>query len=103
MELRERLYGDEYSSRRKQPKFKVGDAVKISREKGVFSKGYHPNYTMETFKIQTVKESDPPHYKIQDLNGEDIMGVFYEPELSLSRRQHGAGRSIKIHLWEKYI
>jgi hypothetical protein len=67
-----------------KPKFKQGDIIRINKEKGVFSKGYLPNYTEELFKIFKVKHTEPPHYKIKDLQGEDILGVFYEPELSLT-------------------
>jgi hypothetical protein len=67
-----------------EPKFKEGDIVRINKEKGIFSKGYLPNYTEELFKIFKVKQTDPPHYKLQDLQGEDILGVFYEPELSVT-------------------
>lgn len=94
MALRKKVYGNAYIST-KQPKFKVGDRVKMSREKGIFSKGYHPNYTTETFKITTVKNSNPPHYKLEDMNGENILGVFYEPELSKIR--------FRPMLWEKSI
>jgi hypothetical protein len=66
------------------PKFKQGDIIRINKEKGKFAKGYLPNYTEELFKISRVKYSDPPHYKLEDLNGEQILGVFYEPELSLT-------------------
>jgi hypothetical protein len=66
------------------PKFKRGDIVRINKEKGKFSKGYLPNYTEELFKIFQVKNTEPPHYKIVDLEGDKILGVFYEPELSLT-------------------
>ena len=40
-------------SNEKDPKFKVGDHVRISRYKNIFAKGYAPNRTGEIF---TVKE-----------------------------------------------
>ena len=66
----------------KESKFKVDDYVLIDKEKGKFSKGYLPNYTEELFKIKQVKNTVPTHYKIVDLKGEDILGVFYDPNLS---------------------
>ena len=66
----------------KDSKFKVGDYVLIDKEKGKFSKGYLPNYTEELFRIKEVKHTVPTHYKIVDLKGEDILGVFYDPNLS---------------------
>jgi hypothetical protein len=66
----------------KKPTFKVDDIVRIDKEKGVFGKYYLPNFTEELFRIIAVKKTNPPHYKIADLQGEPILGVFYEPELS---------------------
>ncbi|KAL3082116.1 hypothetical protein niasHT_031145 [Heterodera trifolii] len=78
--LRNRLYKQgELSS--KTPKFKAGDIVRISKEKGDFSKGYFPNFTDELFRISKVNPTDPPSYRIRDQDGEDIKGIFYEQEL----------------------
>ena len=66
----------------KDTKFKVGDLVLIDKEKGKFAKGYLPNYTEELFRIIKAKRTNPPHYKIADLKGEEILGVFYNPNLS---------------------
>ncbi|KAL3114078.1 hypothetical protein niasHT_018316 [Heterodera trifolii] len=78
--LQNRLYKQGESSR-KTPKFKVGDIVRISKEKGEFSKGYFPNFTDELFRISKVNPTDPPSYRIRDQDGEDIKGIFYEQEL----------------------
>ncbi|KAL3069041.1 hypothetical protein niasHS_016923 [Heterodera schachtii] len=78
--LQNRLYKQGEPSR-KTPKFKVGDIVRISKEKGDFSKGYFPNFTDELFRISKVNPTDPPSYRIRDQDGEDIKGVFYEQEL----------------------
>jgi len=61
--------------------FHVGDKVRISKYKGPFKKGYLPNFTEEIFKISEVLKTTPVTYKIVDLNGEQILGTFYEPEL----------------------
>lgn len=63
------------------PKFKVGDKVRISKNKYLFDKGYTPNWTQELFIISEVIIRDIPVYKIKDLANEEIKGVFYEPEL----------------------
>ena len=65
-----------------KPKFILGDYVRIDKDKGVFGKYYLNNFTEELFRIAAVKRTDPPHYKIEDLEGQEIKGVFYEPELS---------------------
>ena len=39
----------------KDPKFKVGDYVRISKYKNVFAKGYMPNWSEEVFVIKKLK------------------------------------------------
>ena len=39
----------------KDPKFKVGDRVRISKYKNIFAKGYTPNWSEEAFVIKEVK------------------------------------------------
>jgi hypothetical protein len=80
--LWERLYGDLYEQKR-QPMYKEGDNVRISKEKGPFAKGYVPNYSHEIFKIDAVKlGKDPPNYRLVDQKGEEIVGKFYNEEFS---------------------
>ena len=62
----------------KDPKFKVGDHVRISKYKSVFAKGYTPNWSEEVFIIKKVKNIVPWTYVIDDLNDEEIIGTFYE-------------------------
>ena len=38
-------------SNNKDPKFKIGDHVKISKYKNVFAKGYTPNWSEEIFIV----------------------------------------------------
>ena len=65
----------------KDPKFKVGHRVRISKYKNIFAKDYTPNRSEEVFIIKKVKNTVPWTYVINDLNGEEIMGTFYEKEL----------------------
>ena len=62
------------------PKFKVGDQVRIWKYKNIFSKGYTPNWPEEAFVIKKTKNTVPWTYVIDDLNGEEITGTFYEKE-----------------------
>ena len=41
----------------KDPKFKVGDHVRISKYKNIFSKGYTPNWSDKLFVIKKVKNT----------------------------------------------
>ena len=63
------------------PKFKVGDHVRISKFKNIFAKGYTPNWSEEVFGIKKIRNTVPWTYVIDDLNGEEITGTFYEKEL----------------------
>ena len=65
----------------KDSKFKVGDIVRISKCKSITAKGYTPNWSEEVFLIKKVKNTVPWTYVINDLNGEEIVGTFYENEL----------------------
>ena len=62
----------------KDPKFKFGDHVRISKYKNIFAKGYTPNWSEEVFVIKKVKNTVPWTYVINDLNSEEIIGTFYE-------------------------
>ena len=73
----------EYSeeTNKKDPKFKVGDNVRISKYKNIFAKGCTPNWSEEVFVVNKIQITVPWTYLINDLNGEEIKGSFYEKEL----------------------
>ena len=74
------LYG-ELNQYTPEFKYKQGDHVRITKYKSVFDKGYEPKWTEEIFKITRQIPRNPVVYKIEDLNDEEIEGVFYENEL----------------------
>ena len=63
----------------KGPKFKVGDIIRISKYKNIFSKGNVPNWSEKGF-ITKVKNTVSWTSVINDLNVEGIVGRFYEKE-----------------------
>ena len=71
----------------KDPKFKVGDCVRISKYKNIFAEDYTPNWSEEVFVIKKVKNTVPWTYVIKDLNGEEIIGTFYEKELQKTNQE----------------
>lgn len=81
------LYGAAWKEdkKRKKPKYKEGDFVRLSAVKGVFEKGYMGNWTEEIFVIDKVKTGAIPQimYKLSDFNKEPIEGSFYSQELQL--------------------
>ena len=74
---------DEYNEdfNKKDPKFKVGDHVRISKYENIFAKGYATNWSEEVFDVNEIKNTVPWTYKISDLNGEEITGSFSENKL----------------------
>ena len=70
----------------KDPKFKVGNHVRISKYKTIFAKGYTPNWS-EVFIVSKIKNTVPWTYVINDLNGEEIIETFYEKELQKTNQQ----------------
>jgi hypothetical protein len=68
-------------------KFKVGDKVRISRIKGIFEKGYLPNWSEALFIIDQVLKTTPITYKVKDSLGEVIEGIFYEHELQKTTQE----------------
>ena len=71
----------------KDPNFRVDDHVRISEYKNIFAKGYTSNWSEEAFVIKEVKNTVPWTYVINDLNGEEIIGTFYEKELQKTNQQ----------------
>ena len=71
----------------KDPKFKVGDHVRISKYKNIFAKGYTPNWSEDVFATSKIKNTVPWTYVINDLNGEEIIGTFYEKELQKTNQK----------------
>lgn len=62
-------------------KFKVGDYVRISKHKGVFDKGYVPNWSTEIFTIAKVRYTNPITYLLLDFQQNPVIGRFYSYEL----------------------
>ena len=93
----------------KDHKFKVGDHVRISKYKNIFTKGYMPNWSEEVFVIKKVKNTVPWTYVINDLNDEEIIGTFYEKELQKTNQEEFRiekvirGRGDKLYVkWKGY-
>ena len=49
-------------SNEKDPKFKVGDHVRISKYKSIFAKGYTQNWSEEVFVVSKIKHTFPWTY-----------------------------------------
>ncbi|WAQ97390.1 YMD3-like protein [Mya arenaria] len=63
-------------------KFRVGAYVRISHLKTVFTRAYDQTYSGEIFRVHTrYHRGILPIYRLQDLQGDEIKGTFYESEL----------------------
>lgn len=69
----------------KPSKFKIGDRVRISKYKKVFTKGYLPNWTNEIFIIHSIKPTVPRTFILRDDRGNVLDGTFYEQEISKTK------------------
>lgn len=58
-----------------------GDQVRLSEKRYPFGKGYLPQWSQEIFQIQKVLHTTPPTFKVEDNNGEVLIGTFYRAEL----------------------
>ena len=61
----------------------MNDRVRIIRYKNIFSKGYTEYWSREIFTIDYVLKTNLWICKIKDLDGEKIIGSFYEKKLLL--------------------
>ena len=79
--IKENIYT--YNKTTKIPKFKIGDLIRISlKRRNLFDKpSGNIRWSEELFKIHSINRSNVITYKIKDLNGEIIEGIFYEKEL----------------------
>ena len=88
-----------YNKTSKNPKFKIGDLVRISlKRRDIFDKpSSNIKWSEELFKIHSINRSNVITYKIKDLNDEIIEGIFYERELQKTKNNSG------VYIIEKII
>ena len=73
-----RIYIDVHNE--KSARYNVGDRVRISKFKNIF-----PNWSREIFIINKINDTVPYTYNLKDLNGEEIIGSFYDRELQKTK------------------
>ena len=78
-----RVYIDEHN--KKGARYNVGDRVRISELNNIFAKGYTPNWSREIFIVDKINDTVPYTYNLKDLNGEEIIGSFYDRELQKTK------------------
>ena len=70
--------------KRKRPKYKIGQTVRISIMKGKFDRGFTQQFKEEIFKIKSIFTRLPkPTYELETLEQDETLeGNFYESELT---------------------
>jgi len=79
-----------------KPRFSIGDEVRIAMSRGVFSKAYEQTWSQETFVVCEARRSTPPVYRIKDVTGAEIEGLFYNEELQKVTNSTGIYRIEKV-------
>ena len=89
----------------KNPKFKIGDLIRISlKRRDLFDKAsVNIKWTEELFKMHSINRSNVITYKIKDLNDEIIGGIFYEKELQKNKNTSEVYVIEKIIRKNKYL
>ena len=95
--IKENIYT--YNKTTKNPKFKIGDLVRISlKRRPIFDKpSSNIKWSEELFEIYSINKSNVITYKIKDMDDEIIEGIFYERELQKTKN------SSQVYIIEKII
>jgi hypothetical protein len=82
-ENREKIYKNLFNDQIEKINFKfsIGEYVRISEEKKIFSKGYTANWSEDIYIIKNRIPTSPPRYLIKDLEGNNYPNKFYSEEL----------------------
>jgi len=76
-----RLHEKRLKEKHPQPKFKVGDRVRLNKIHHTFKKGYLPGWAKEVFVVHRVVKGVVPTYKIHEWDDTPVKGTFYEANL----------------------
>ena len=95
--IKENIYT--YDKTTKIPRFKIGNLIRISlKTRKIFDKpSSNIKWSEELFKIHLINRSNVITYKIKDLNGEIIDGIFYGKELQKTKNNS------EVYIIEKII
>ena len=80
-------YKNTYHRTIKKKPIDVKDNTYICNVYNIFAKEYTPNWSEEVFVIKKVKNTVRWTYVINDLNGEAIVGTFYEKLLQKTNQK----------------
>ena len=69
----------------KEPKFEIGDKVRLAVQKDMFEKAYIINWSDRIYTVKEIKNTNPTTYTVQDDKGKEHKGAFYEQELQKNK------------------
>ena len=75
------------SNQIREPKYKIGQQVRIKRKIELFHRSYCIQFTEEVFTITAMQTLNPPTYTIKDASNQLIQGKVYEFELTLFQKK----------------
>ena len=84
-----------------QPKFKLGDKVRLAVQKNKFEKAYIINWSDRVYTVKQVLKTRPPTYKVEDERGVIHAGSFYEQELQKNKEKRFRIQKILKYKTEK--
>ena len=61
--------------------------LEFQNTKNIFAKGYTPDWSEEVSVVSKIKNTIAWTYVINDLNGEEMTGSFYEKELQKTNQK----------------
>lgn len=77
-------------------KYKIGQLVRISHQRKVFTRAYNEQWSYEVFKInKRFQMQSIPMYKLVDLLEDQIKGYFYQSELQVVNKKENTLWSIE--------
>ena len=69
--------------------------MRISKYKIFFAKFYIPSLSEEIFVIKNVKNTEMRTYLTEDMNGEEIIGTFYQKSYKKNTKEFRIDKVIK--------
>ena len=88
----------------KKPLLKTGDDVRKKYDMKILDRGYYPNWTDQTYKIdKSIKNVEKPLYKIKSSTGQLLERRFYPEEIQKINKNSSDIYRVEKILKEKYI
>jgi hypothetical protein len=71
-----KIHKNNFNRKFSKIKFRVGDLVRISKNKHIFEKGYTANWSSDVFSIYKINLNQKITYKLKDQSGDILNGIY---------------------------